>query len=197
MARYTIRTLAREDFAAIMQLEEDLFGASGEAVLGPYYVRLCCEFFADSCFVAYVEGKPVAYLLSFVKGREAYCTTLGVRPEFQGTRVTHQLLRAFLRRIIDDCDLCWFTVSESNKAARALHAMLGAREVDVRPDFYGPGDERIVSRIDRATFEAMRPRYERLGLVERRPVVESEAAPAPWSETVNVVAQTPAAGFAA
>lgn len=176
MARYDIRPLGRSDFDLIMRLEDELFGAKGESTLGPYYVRLCCEFFGDSCFVATVEGRPVAYLLSFVRDREVYCTTLGTLPEFQGSRVTHQLLRAFLRRIIDRCDSCWFTVSESNTSARALHAMLGARELEVRPDFYGPGDARIVSRIDRETFEALRPKFERIGLVERRDVPQGVAA---------------------
>jgi len=138
-------------------------------------VRLVCEFFADSCFVAECEGKPVAYLLCFIRGREAYCTTLGVLPAFQGSRVTHQILRAFLRRIVDACDVCWFTVSAENKTARALHAMLGAREVEVRTDFYGAGDDRIVSRIDRQTFDAMRDKYVRLGLLER-PLTQEVAA---------------------
>jgi hypothetical protein len=52
--------------------------------------------------------------------------------------------------------------------------MLGAVEVDRRRDYYGPGDERIVSRIDRATIERMRPKYERLGFLPRQ--VVSEAA---------------------
>jgi len=165
MARYTIRTLESSDFETLMALEEGIFGAQGEKVLGPYYVRLCCDFFADTCFLALADERPVGYLLSFLKGREAYCTTLGVHPDFQGTRLTLRLLMAFTRSIVERVDVCWFTVDEGNQAARALHHVLGAEEVGVRDDFYGKGQPRIVSRIDRAGLERVRGKYERLGLL--------------------------------
>ena len=94
MAHREIRQLRQDDFAALMSIEEEVFGAAGEGVLGAYYVRLCCEFFPDSCFAALEGGRIVGYVLCFLKGREAYCTTLAVAPGRQGSRVALQLLKA-------------------------------------------------------------------------------------------------------
>lgn len=174
--RITIRSLCSDDFATLAMLETTVFGGMGEAVLCPHYLRLCTELFHDSCFLALVDGRPAGYLLSFIRDRDVHCTTLAVIPEYQRSRVTMQLIGAFVRHIIDRVDACWFTVKEDNTAARALHRMLGASEVGRRVDFYGPGDERIVSTIDRATFERMRAKYERLGFVAPRTQALIEAA---------------------
>ena len=172
MSRYTVRTLESEDFDTLTAMEEALFGTGREGVLGPYYVRLCCEFFPDSCFLLEEDGRPAGYLLSFIRGREVYCMTLAIAPSCQGTRAIIPLLRAFIRRVIDTCDVCWFTVEEESKAVRALHAILGAEERELREDFYGPGGARIVSRIDRAGFTRARHRLERLGIIDPSPAAE-------------------------
>lgn len=168
MARYQVRTLRRDDFDTLMNLEHTLFGECGEGTLGPYYVRLCCDFFPETCFVVEVEDKPVGYLLAFVRDRIGYCTTLAMLPEYQGTRALLALLRAFTQAVVDRCDEVWFTVESDNKAARSLHSMLGAEELEVRDDFYGAGHPRIISRIDRGGLERARARFERLGLLGQR-----------------------------
>lgn len=169
MSRYSTRPLQPDDFDLLMSLEHEMFGDDDDGTLGPYYVRLCCEFFGDSCFMLEAGGEPAGYLLSFTKGGESYCTTLAVRPRYQGSRAIVRLLRAYVANVAERCDVCWFTVEPGNEAARALHKMLGAEEVGLREDFYGPGRTRIVSRIDRTAFENARHRFAKLGLLEDSP----------------------------
>jgi ribosomal protein S18 acetylase RimI-like enzyme len=192
MAEKTVRPIRTEDFDTLMRLEEEIFGAEGgkhaapagsapgqpevEAVLGPYYVRLCCEFFQESCFIAFDGETPAGYVLCFVRGGEAYCTTLAVAPAYQGTRVAFLLIRSLVAWLLPRVEACWFTVKEDNLQARSLHAALGAREVGVREAFYGPGDRRLVSRIDRDGFERLRARFERMGLVA--PLLHAAPGPA-------------------
>lgn len=177
MSSYQVRNLDNDDFSALMRLEEEIFGADGEAVLGPYYVRLCCDFFNRECFAVEKDGELVGYLLGFVRDREAYCTTLAVVPEHQGSRAVALMIRAYVRNIIDRVERCWFTVDAGNDAARALHATLGATEIGIKRDFYGPGDDRIVSCIDTEQVAKLRKRYERLGLIPARATTDRHIVP--------------------
>ena len=169
MERYRVRNLRDDDFDALMALEERLFGGCEEGVLGPYYVRICCDLFHDTCFVVEADGAPVGYLLAFVRGDEACCTTLAVLPEHQGTRALVALLAAFVGEVAERVQSCWFTVEEGNRAARSVHRILGAREERVEPNFYGPGRARIISRIDRSGFTRAIPRLARLGILGAEP----------------------------
>jgi ribosomal protein S18 acetylase RimI-like enzyme len=165
MADYDVRSLKPGDFDTLMALEETMFGERGEKTLGPFYVRLCCDFFGDTCFLGYVEGKAVGYMLSFVSGREAYCSTLAIAPEHQRTRLVFRFVQTFVTAIASKVDAVWFTVHEANADARTLHATLGARETGRHDCYYGPDEPRIISRIDRPAFDKLRARIARLGLL--------------------------------
>lgn len=165
MSDYVVRPLEPGDFDTLMALERELFGDRGEKTLGPFYVRLCCDFFGDTCFLALLDGAPVGYCLSFVRGREAYCSTLAIVEGHQRSRLVFRFVQAFVGAIAARVDTVWFTVHESNADARALHATLGARELERHDAYFGPGEPRIVSRIDRVAFERLRARIARLGLL--------------------------------
>ena len=149
MTPYQVRTLRSDDLETLRQLEVDIFGNAGYALLCPHYLRLCSELYPDTCFLAFADGRPIAYLLGVVRDREAYCPRLGVLTELQGTRAATLLIAAFVRALVDRrCTMCWFTVKPDNTHARALYRRLGATERGTRRDFFTPGDELIVQQLD-------------------------------------------------
>ena len=98
MPEKTVRPIRSQDFPLRTRMMEEVFGSSGEGVLGPDSVRLCCEFFSDACFVAFEGEEPAGYALSFVRGEKAYSTTPAVASAHWGTRVTGFLIRALIAR---------------------------------------------------------------------------------------------------
>ncbi len=164
--RYTVRALRSEDYAHLEALERALWGEDPIGTLGPYYLRLCTEFYGDWCFLAFDGERPVGYVLNFPKGKVAYCATLAVLPAYQKTKVNYLLIRAMVRKLLDEgMEACRFCVEPDNHAARSVHESLGARVVAEVRDYYRPGDVRLWSEIGQRDLEALRDRYTRLKLV--------------------------------
>ncbi|MBI4911155.1 MAG: GNAT family N-acetyltransferase [Acidobacteria bacterium] len=167
--RYLIRTLDSEDYRHLRRLERELWQDDAAGQLCPYYLRLCTEMYADWCFIAldtHEENRPVGYVLNFPREKTAYCATLAVHPDHQKTRVNYLLIRAMVKKLLEeDVEECRFLVEPGNQDARSVHQALGARVVAEVKDFYHEGDTRLWSSITKADLEKVRDRYSRLKLV--------------------------------
>lgn len=156
MSGYEIRNIRSDDFETLCQLEVDIFGSLGYALLGPNYLRVCTNFYADSSFIAFQGGRPVAYLLAFLKERESYCTRLGVVPDLRGSHVTMRLIAEYIHMLLGrGIDSCWFTVKPANTHARALYQRIGAVEDGKLHGFLTPGDELLVQRLGKQAMEQL------------------------------------------
>ncbi len=165
-SRFTVRPLVSSDFQALQGLEAALWKDDLTGELCPHYLRLCTELYADWCFVALEGDQAVGYVLNFPNGKVNYCATLAVLPEYQKTRVNYLLLRAMVKKLLEeDMDECRFLVEPNNHDARSVHQALGARVVSEVHDYYRKGDLRLWSVIDKGDLEKLRGRYTRLRLV--------------------------------
>ena len=164
--RYDIHPVGSEDYAHLRRLEKEIWGADEVGQLCPYYLRLCTDFYSDWCFIAMHGDRPVGYVLNFPKGKTNYCATLAVHPDYQKTRVNYLLIRAMVKKLIEEgMQECRFLVEPDNHDARAVHASLGARVVAEVQDYYKEGDLRLWSVIDQQDLERLRAKYTRMKLV--------------------------------
>ncbi len=165
-SRFVVRPLESADFAHLQELERQLWAGDATGTLCPHYLRLCTEMYADWCFLALEGEKAVGYVLNFPKGRVNYCATLAVLPHYQKTRVNYLLIRAMVRKLLEEqVQECRFLVEPDNHDARSVHQALGARVVAEVDDYYCKGDRRLWSVINEQDLEQLRARYTRLRLV--------------------------------
>jgi len=154
------------DYRNLQRLESEIWSGDATGQLCPHYLRLCTELYGDWCFVALEGERPVGYVLNFPKGRTAYCATLAVHRDYQKSRVNYLLIRAMVKKLIEEeVEECRFLVEPGNQDARSVHQALGARVVAEVQDYYHEGDTRLWSVITKADLEKVRDRYTRLKLV--------------------------------
>jgi len=166
LGRFSIRPMQSSDYRHLRQMEQEIWGGDPVGELCPYYQRLCTDFYGDWCFIAMDGDRPAGYVLNFPKGKTNYCATLAVAPDYQKTRVSYLLIRAMVRKLLDEnMEECRFLVEPENHDARSLHESLGARVIAQIPDYYREGDLRLWSVIDKQDLERLRARYTRLKLV--------------------------------
>ncbi|WP_345696952.1 GNAT family N-acetyltransferase [Kitasatospora terrestris] len=125
-------------------------GARERALLLP---RLYFQHFAASSFVVeHPDGGLAAFLVGFLSDSEpdaAYVHFVGVDPALQGSGVGAALYRAFFalaRRHGRRTVRC--VTSPENTGSRAFHARLGFTASPVRPDYDGPGLDRVVFTLE-------------------------------------------------
>lgn len=165
-SRFVVRPLESADFAHLQRLEQELWAGDATGTLCPHYLRLCTEMYGDWCFLALEGDKAVGYVLNFPKGKVNYCATLAVLPQYQKTRVNYLLIRAMVKKLLEErVEECRFLVEPDNLDARSVHQALGARVVAEVDDYYHKGDRRLWSVINQQDLEQLRARYTRLRLV--------------------------------
>lgn len=131
-------------------------GAIERALLLP---RLYFQHFTTTSFlVERPDGELAAFLVGFLSQTEpdvAYVHFVGVDPALHGQGVGRALYRAFFALVrAQGRRYVHCITSPENAASQAFHAQLGFMAAPARPDYDGPGLDRVTFTIDLARHAA-------------------------------------------
>lgn len=159
------RHLAEDDHLRVLGVLDTwwggLKGAAGSTERALLLPRLYFQHFTTTGFLVERGGGDIAaFLVGFLSQTDpesAYVHFVGVDPELHGQGVGRGLYRAFFalarshgRRSVH----C--VTSPENTASRAFHTRLGFTASAVKPDYDGPGLDRVAFTIDLSGDPALR-----------------------------------------
>ncbi|WP_327176383.1 GNAT family N-acetyltransferase [Streptomyces sp. NBC_01335] len=165
-AGLTARHLAEEDHLRVLAVLDTwwdgLKGEAGSTERALLLPRLYFQHFATTSFlVEHHGGEVAAFLVGFMSPTApgtAYVHFAGVDPALHGHGIGSTLYRAFFalarshgRRHVH----C--VTSPENIASRAFHTRLGFTASAVKPDYDGPGLDRVAFTIDLSTGPTVTP----------------------------------------
>ncbi len=144
-AKMTIRTFRPEDLPDTAKIDAELFGKDRYPAL---FFRQAFDVFGDLLRVVESgNGEITGYTLGAVQAEPeaGWILALAVKKEYQGqgiaTQLTIDLIEILRKRGVKNVKL---TVDPANLSAIGLYRKLGFYPVDEYPDYFGPGEPRIL-----------------------------------------------------
>lgn len=138
-----LRPAQRADLAAIFAVEQAVFGSH---VYPDFFFRQALDLWPDWFWLAEDEaGQIVGYALGAPSQQpdELWLLSLALLPSCRGQGVGKALMQAALAAMRPQASRIRLTVDPVNPAAE-LYRRLGFVETGREPDYFGPGEARLV-----------------------------------------------------
>ena len=142
----TVRQARAGDVGPVFELDRAVFPHGSY----PYFfLRQALDALPDWFVVAIADGRLVGYALGSLQAGDerGWVLSVVVDPAHQGRRIgrtlTEELMQRFEARGARET---WLHVSPANTAAVALYQKLGFTTVREEPDYFGPGEHRLIMR---------------------------------------------------
>ncbi|MEN6519000.1 MAG: N-acetyltransferase [Methanospirillum sp.] len=151
---WTVRPFRDADFPAVWALERvrDVEGYASAVT-----IRQAAALWPATLFVADEDGMAVGFTIGAASSDPAagWILRLKVREDRHRQGCATSLLRAVLERLsAEGVRTVRLTVAPENRPARSLYAGFGFLEEAVLPEYFGPGEDRLLlcRRIDPAAL---------------------------------------------
>lgn len=145
MQRTVIRTANETDLPVIARLETDVFSHNAYP---PFFFRQAHDVLGGFLLVAEDSADGIAgYCLGAVEARgvNGWVLSIAVRPESQRQGIGSALMRELLLRLeAAGAASARLTVEPANAPAIDAYEKLGFRIVATDPDYFGPGEARVI-----------------------------------------------------
>lgn len=143
-----IRKIEPDDFKHLLVIESESFDSG----YSPYFIKMIPILYCNTSFIA-VKGRGAqGYGMAAIEQgnpRRAWLLSLAVRPKYRGAGLGEKLITHILKSLaaakVSDVLL---TVTPNNTKAVDLYQRLGFATVKLLQDFYGPGEDRLLMKIN-------------------------------------------------
>lgn len=143
-----VRPVRDDEWPALARIEHACFGDQGYS---SYFLRMAPRVFGDACLVADDDGRLLGYAIGALESRrraDGWVLSVAVLPEARGRGLGEALTRSCVAALEQGgARLVRLTVAPDNASALRLYRRLGFVADEELPDFFGPGQHRLLMTL--------------------------------------------------